>query len=179
MAVIEAIETVYLEVDNVGIVTFDAIPATYEHLQLRVSTHDQYASAVGELYVRLNNDSGNNYSNHSMMGATSTPSAEASTGNGYGEWGDAVAASNPVPFYSNSIIDILDYATSNKNTTVQYSSGSVATSSPIVRFGSSLWDSRAEDAADRAVNEIDVYVIDTPSYQRGSSFTLYGLNSAN
>ena len=174
MAVIEAIETVYLEVDNVGIVTFDAIPATYEHLQLRVSTHDQYASAVGELYVRLNNDSGNNYSNHSMMGATSTPSAEASTGNGYGEWGDAVAASNPVPFYSNSIIDILDYANTNKNTTVQYVSGGVTSISGnrFMKFGSSLWDDTS------AVSEIDVYVTGTPAFQRGTEMTLYGLNSS-
>lgn len=172
MAVIEAIQTTYLEVDNVTMVTFTSIPATYEHLQLRVSTHDQYAADVGELYVRLNNDSGSNYSNHSMKGATSTASADASTGNGYGEWGDAVAANNPAGFYSNSIIDILDYANTNKNTTVQYSSGSAATSSPIVRFGSSLWDDTS------AVSEIDVYVIDTPAFQRGSEFTLYGLNSS-
>jgi hypothetical protein len=169
MAVIEAIQTTYLENNDVQIVTFASIPATYEHLQLRVSTHDLYAADVGELLIRLNNDSGSNYSNHSMKGASSTASADASTGNGYGEWGDAVAANNPVAFYSNSIIDILDYANTNKNTTVQYSSGSAATSTPIVRFGSSLWDNPD------AVTEIDVYVINTPRFQRGSEFTLYGI----
>jgi len=175
MAVIEAIQTTYLEVDNVTTVTFTSIPATYEHLQLRVSTHDQYATNTDQLYVRLNNDSGSNYSNHWMQGYSgSGVGATASTGDSYAKWGDAVGGNNAATEYSNSVIDILDYANTNKNTTVQYFSGSVPSLSAAstVKLGSSLWD------ATSAVNEIYVYVINTPAFQRGTEMTLYGLNSS-
>ena len=49
MAVIEAIQTMYLEVDNVTIMTFSSIPSTYEHLQLRLSTHDTHATGTDQL----------------------------------------------------------------------------------------------------------------------------------
>jgi hypothetical protein len=174
MAVIEAIQTTYLENNDVQIVTFASIPATYEHLQLRVSTHDLYAVGANYLLIRLNNDSGSNYSSHFMEGYGSSTFATGETGQSYGKWGTAIGANNLATEYSNSVIDILDYANTNKNTTVQYLSGfgTGLSTAQNVKIGSSLWDSTA------AVTEIDVYVINTPRFQRGTEFTLYGLNSS-
>ena len=174
MAVIEAIETVYLEVNNVTIVTFASIPATYEHLQLRVSSHDQDTVSANYLYVRLNNDSGSNYSSHFVEGYSSSNYASAATGATYGKWGTAIGANNMATEYSNSVIDILDYANTNKNTTIQYLSGAATelAGARNVKFGSSLWDDTS------AVSEIDVYVTGTPAFQRGTEMTLYGLNSS-
>ena len=45
MAIIEAIATTYLEADAAS-VTFSSIPATYEHLQLRMTTRCTTASEL-------------------------------------------------------------------------------------------------------------------------------------
>ena len=174
MAVIEAIETVYLEVDNVTIVTFTAIPASYEHLQLRITSHDQDTIGANYLYVRLNNDSGSNYSNHFMEGYSASSFAGKNTAQTLANWGGAIGANNQATEYSHSVIDILDYANTNKNTTVQYVSGGVTriSGNRFMKFGSSLWDDTS------AVSEIDVYVTGTPAFQRGTEMTLYGLNSS-
>ena len=176
MAVIEAIETVYLEVNNVTIVTFTSIPATYEHLQLRITSHDEDNVGANYLYVRLNNDSGSNYSNHFIEGYSSSSYAGKNTAQTFANWGGAIGAKNETTEYSNSVIDILDYANTNKNTTIQYVSGAppYITGNRFMKIGSSLWDDTS------AVSEIDIYAIDSPTdaFQRGTEMTLYGLNSA-
>ena len=65
MAVIEAIETVYLEAD-VASVTFDSISG-YEHLQLRFSETAIYLN--GAIRIEFNDDTGSNYAFQQMFGS--------------------------------------------------------------------------------------------------------------
>ena len=183
MAVIEAIATTYLEADAAS-VEFTSIPATYEHLQLRMSVMgDRTASDNWYFYLRLNGDTGTNYSGHRMYGAASSTSGGASTGQdatwtpnlptlggnlGLSTGGNAAA-------YGGNVIDFLDYANTNKNTTFLWLSG-VGTGTSSAGLFSGLWDSTA------AVNAIclapDNIGTDDSIWQRGSEFTLYGLNSS-
>ena len=80
MAVIEAIATVYLEADAAS-VTFSSL-GSYEHLQLRCHARTDRAFSVDRLRVRLNADTGTNYSNHRMYGQATTEAAAAETGHG-------------------------------------------------------------------------------------------------
>ena len=175
MAVIEAIQTMYLEVENVTIMTFSSIPSTYEHLQLRVSTHDTHATGTDQLFVRLNNDTTSYYSSHHMQaysGAGKTGSATTRTSLGY--WGDAIGGNNLAGEYSTVVIDIQDYANTNKSTVLTFLSGSCpdADATKSIKFGSSLWESTT------TVSEIDVYCISSAPLQRGTSGTLYGIRSS-
>ena len=179
MAVIEAIETVYLEAD-VSSVEFSSIPATYEHLQFRLTARSSYA-ATGQatLDVQLGTgggavDTGTNYSRHYVRGTGTIEDASAATGSTAIDCMRAVNANEVSTKYSPSIMDILDYANANKNKTVQAMTwADKAGSYPEMGFASGLWD--ATGAVDRVK-----FTLSGGSYNfvRGSEFTLYGLKSS-
>ena len=173
MAVMEAIETVYLEVDSITSVAFTSIPATYEHLQLRISSRDLYGTTYDWIFLRFNSDSGTNYSSHAMEGYSSSTNGVEETGKTYARLGVAVGshANVPTATYSTNVIDILDYANTNKNTTMMGLGGN-ALGAQSVRPSSALWGDTD------AVNRIDVYVLYTAAWERGTEMTLYGLKSA-
>jgi len=175
MAVIEAIATTYLEADAAS-VEFTSIPATYEHLQLRMSVMgDRTASDNWYFYLRLNGDTGTNYSGHRMYGAASSASDGGSTGQDATWTPNLPTLGGNAASYGGNVIDFLDYANTNKNTTFSWLSG-VGTGTSSVGLFSGLWDSTA------AVNAIwlapDNAGTDDSIWQRGSEFTLYGLNSS-
>ena len=164
MAVIEAIETVYLEADAAS-VTFSSL-GSYEHLQLRVSTIGTSTLQNGIFY--LNGDTtGGNYARHYMQGSDTTPFAAAVTGSSM--WG-LVPETEAKPVYGWAVIDILAYRNANKNTTLMSVYGGTAVS-PYLQFISSLWDSTA------AVTSVQV-LPSSGSFGRGSEFTLFGLASS-
>ena len=174
MAVIEAIATTYLEADAAS-VTFTGIPATYEHLQLRFTVRGDRTNSTTSTEVRLNGDTGTNYSGQTSYGTGSNKYAFTSTGTTYlGYSGHLVtpAGTRPATNYAHCVVDILDYANTNKNTTVlfnwyinQGTYGQIGTSS-------GLWDNTA------AVNAISLAQNSTYNVVRGSEFTLYGLASS-
>jgi hypothetical protein len=167
MAIMEAIETVYLEVDAAS-VTFDSISG-YEHLQLRFS--ERANGPNGAVYMQFNDDTGNNYAYQQMSG-----SASSATGNFNGASTTQIALIGTTnksggTNYGGGVIDILDYANPNKNTSVQCSYGSrMDTASQFVVSGDGLWDNIA------AVTKIKFYEFN--GWKRGSSFTLYGIKSS-
>ena len=171
MAVIEAIETVYLEADAAS-VTFASL-GSYEHLQLRCHVRTDRAFSVDRLRVRLNADTGTNYSNHRMYGQATTAAAAAETGHGAIDVYYIPAESEAATTYGGVILDILDYRNGSKNTTVQYSAGFVDPSDEeYMAFGSGLWDNVA------AVTAIELAPDAGSNFVRGSEFTLFGLASS-
>jgi len=168
MAVIEAIETVYLEADAVS-VTFSGIPSTYEHLQLRMSGHTNYGSRSG--WTTLNGDS-SNYMLHRMSGGSTSVAGWSYAGLSYIIGPYLTGTNASAAEYAPSIVDILDYANTNKNTTLMYTT--YTQGGPDVFFGSAMWDNTA------AITSITYTEGAGGSYviTRGSEFTLYGLNSS-
>ena len=172
MAVIEAIATTYLEADAAS-VTFDDIPSTYEHLQLRMSPRDTASDTVESIYMQLGDtghspvDTGTNYSRHYMIGQGSSASAGSGT-TGNDIWlGKVAAATSDSAYYGALIIDILDYANANKNTTILSLDNGLPSR---LRMTSGLWDDTS------VVNAIKM--LPNVGFGRGSEFTLYGLNSS-
>lgn len=153
---------------STGTVTFSSIPGTYEHLQLRL-----YARASGgfqaiNLQIRLNNDSNTNYADHRLNGDSSVASVVSTTASTIitaGRISASTAASN---IFGCSIIDILDYASTNKYKTVRTVGGNDQNGFGDAVFHSGLWLSTS------AVTQIDVVT----SCIAGSVFSLYGLRSA-
>ena len=171
MAVIEAIQTTYLEADAAS-VTFGSIPATYEHLQLRMSCRSSREDTVDILLVQFNSDTGfpTTYTTHYMDATGSSATAAAVTGSYY-FGGYPISANTALATeYSTVHVDILDYANSDKNTTAM---GTMALGSAgRLEFGSLLWDNTA------AVTDILIKARFGPNWVRGSEFSLYGLNSS-
>ena len=168
MAAIEAIATTYLESD-VSSVTFSSL-GSYEHLQLRITTIGNAYNALKNGIFYLNGDTtDSNYHRHYMQGGGSTTTAAAATGS---MWG-LNSKADSTPTYGASVIDILDYRNTNKNTTVTSSFGSAATPNSYVEFVSCLWDNA------NPVTSIQLLSQSGPQsyngFTRGSSFTLYGI----
>ena len=182
MAVVEAIQTQYLEADATS-VTFTDIPATYEHLQLRMSakpdwdnmnTHGGNA-AYGAL--RMNGVTGTNYASVRME-AYDTTDQGAAGGNQselycprFATVGEPTSGFSSRPaFYGGAVLDILDYVNTDKMTTVMCVSG---TSGPInVSLDGGVFNNNL------TVHTILIDQSGGSNWVRGSVFTLYGWNSS-
>mgnify|MGYP003119010855 CR=1 FL=1 len=166
MAIIEAIATTYLEADAAN-VTFSSIPATYEHLQIRGSLR---GASNGTLAIQLNSDTGSNYSRHQIYGAGSSASTNLNAGIAFMNIAYVTWTDESSETYSAHTIDFLDYANTNKNTSVQSSWGFA---NDQVSFNSQLWDDTS------AVSTIKLYEAGAgANFVRGSEFTLYGIKSS-
>ena len=182
MAVIEAIETVYLEADAAS-VTFASL-GSYEHLQLRFSIRSTYVTTnhYESIYLRFATgggaiDTGTNYSIGQMYGTgaggTGAGAATSQTGIYVAGLADTAAADYSAG-YGQSILDILDYRNPNKNTTISVlnATASKTGGTTFVIFASGLWDNTG------AVDKVQLIPYSGSDFVRGSEFTLYGLNSS-
>ena len=173
MAVIEAIETIYLEADAASVTTA-TLPTTYEHLQIRASLRGPRAGTQ-QVYFRPNSDSTAIYYYKYMTAYGTTNGSDGRfTGYPYFNLLDVPYVDSNAAAYGTLIIDILDYRNTNKNTTVNWTTGMngiTGTNPNRVVFGSGVWDSTV------AVTTLNFLTI-SDGFSRGSSFTVYGLNSS-
>jgi hypothetical protein len=155
-------------------ITFDSIPSTYKHLQLRVMARDLGAgtSTLNATFIRLNNNTSSNYTWHSFQGNGTALSQE---GYGYGGTGGngymnaiTAAGGNTAGIMGVGIIDILDYASVSKLKTVTTFTGTDQNGSGRVAVGSILFNSTS------AISRIDIQG-SQGSFTTSSVFSLYGL----
>ena len=177
MAVIEAIQTTYMEAEATS-VECTSIPSSYEHLQLRWSVRADRAGTVDNIYIQFGTgggavDTGGNYSTHAMYGQLTTAGTHLRSGStGIDAWASTGGTADSAE-YGTGIVDILDYVNTNKNTALSSVGGMSGMSDyPIAAFSSGLWD------ATGAVDRIKLTAANSTNLVRGSEFTLYGLNSS-
>jgi hypothetical protein len=166
----ESIATTTVGAGGSASVTFSSIPATYSHLQIRIMGRTDRASTRDVVSLKFNSDSGANYTEHYLYGDGSSANAGGSTGetsaNTYRVAGGS-AASN---IQGTIIIDILDYASTNKYKTLRSLGGVDLNGSGEIWFNSSLWLNTA------AINNIVLTSIGT--IQQYSSYALYGIKGS-
>ena len=121
----ESIATVSVGAGGQSSIEFTSIPATYKHLQIRgIAQTNRTTYGTDSLYARFNGDSGTNYADHWIRGDGSVAAAGnyAPSSNllyiSYGGSGTGVSG-----VYGVSIIDILDYASTNKYKTTKTRNG--------------------------------------------------------
>jgi len=151
-------------------VSFTSIPATYKHLQIRVSLITN--TGGGSLRGNFNNDSTTaNYIGHYLVGDGTTVIAGENSGVGWLAMGFVYGGM--ITTYPNvTIIDIHDYASTTKNKTVRVFSGADKNASGgAIDLISGLWMSTS------AINRIDL-VTGSGQYQTGSTVSLYGIKGA-
>ena len=162
----ESIATVTLTSPTFGI-TFDNIPQTYTHLQIRAIVKSSNASAQA-YWMRFNNDSTNgNYAWHYITGNGSTVTASK-------EQPSSVILPGEIPSNSGStmagtIVDILDYTNTNKYKVTRGLTGFDNNGSGSIWFASGLWLSTS------AITKIYLQDSSTSNFQTGTSFALYGI----
>jgi hypothetical protein len=161
-------------------INFTNIPTTgYEHLQIRAfaqSNRGTYGN--DDCWIRVGNgsvDTGSNYAYHILSGDGSTASAGAGSSQSRGYFG--YAGTGVSSTFGAGIVDVLDYANTNKTKTIrvlngQDQNGLVASYGGAVIFTSSLWNSTS------AITHIRIYPNVGTQFNQYSQFALYGVKGA-
>jgi len=161
----ESIQTTVVGAGGASSITFSSIPSTYKNLQIRAILRSAGASNASSS-MQFNGDTAANYSSHSLTGDGASASAGAS-----------VSASNiggvqywtNTSLFSTEIIDILDYANTNKYKTTRMLAGVDGNGSGYVTLTSGNWRSTA------AISSIVINVQGANNFAQYSSFALYGI----
>jgi len=166
----ESIATVTVGSGGTATVSFTSIPATYTHLQIRAIARTDRANAQGDyLKFNMNSDTTANYSAHELSGYNSTPAAGANTSVSFeviNRWAGTSQAANT---FGGGVIDILDYANTNKYKTTRSLAGWDDNTQGSLHFNSSLWMSTS------AITSIAITAGGGTSIDQYSSFALYGI----
>lgn len=148
-------------------ITFSSIPSTYKHLQIRMTTRADSGGTSSVFYVRLNSDTGSNYSRHWLRGDGSTVSANAGSGETQAWLGYTTSSGDAANIFSPHVMDILDYASTNKNKTIRHLSGAIGS---FLQVG--LWSAGWYNTA--AVTSVTIFPTSN-NFVSGSRFSLYGI----
>lgn len=148
-------------------ITFSSIPQTYKHLQLRTSAKAVGYNGYGQ--VRFNGDTSTNYRYHALSGngsGVSSFTASTTTFISIPDWVWRTPSS-----FNASVIDIIDYASSSKNTTIKVLNGrnSFDDGNPTVALSSGFWNNTA------AVSSMTIFLEGSGSFDVASRFSLYGI----
>lgn len=155
----DSIATTTVGAGGSATITFSSIPQTYKHLQVRCLHQN---ASTSNLRYQFNGDTATNYSWHQVYGDGANPGASATANEAYGlgsylfaQWGATV-------------LDVLDYANTNKNKTVRSVGGTDANGSGYVGLQSGLWRNTT------AITQIDIKATGG-SFIQYSHFALYGI----
>jgi hypothetical protein len=159
----DALATVTLA-SSASTVTFAGIPSGYKHLQIRIMNLS--SSAESDIVMRFNADSGANYSQHAIYGGGSgTPGSYGTINSTYASAGLTGGTTYP----SVSIIDILDYANTNKFKTTRSLSGDDTNGAGYIFYYSGNWRST------NAITSITLTHFQSANFNQNSSFALHGV----
>jgi hypothetical protein len=168
----ESISTTTVGAGGVSSVVFSSIPASYTHLQIRGIYRSSRASTRDNLALQFNTDTAANYSDHELYGTGSSALAAATTSATSAISGTTSAASIASNIFGSGVIDILDYANTNKYKTIRALSGfDDNSSSGQIWFFSGNWRSTS------AITSITIFA-QTGNLTQYSSFALYGIKGS-
>jgi hypothetical protein len=97
----------------------DTYAADYKHLQIRALTRTDNNSELDNLYVQLNGDSGANYAKHELFTSGSTVYPSGAANYSQMTWLYTQGATETSGVYSPTVLDILDFSSTTKNTTLR------------------------------------------------------------
>ena len=156
-------------------ITFTSIPSTYTHLQIRGIAKVTALQRSSLLRVRLNGDSGTNYTQHRLTGDGATAAASGATAQTGPSFRDSIAGSQTsLPDMANimgvAIIDIHDYASTTKNKTIRGIAGVDGNYSSVdfeINLMSGLWIDTS------AVTSVSL--VSNDPFTTTTTFALYGI----
>jgi len=169
----ESIATVTVGSGGSADIEFTSIPADFAHLQIRAIARTTTGSSAGADWVlgRVNADSGSNYSRHYLYGYGSGVTANGETSQTSFRAGLAPMDGTTASMYGAFVIDILDYADTNKYKTLRVLLGSDRNGAGEMIFQSNLWMSTS------AITSIKLYP-EVNNFKQYSHFALYGIKGA-
>jgi len=165
----ESIATVSVGSGGAANVEFTSIPATFTHLQIRGIAKDDNTGSLDNLQMQYNGDTDANYKSHFLYGNGSVVGAGVGGGDST-MLGARVTGGNAsyANIFGVFVIDILDYANTNKYKVHRSLSGHDENGLGEVFFESGLWRNT------NAITSIKLYAQDF-NWKQYSQFALYGI----
>lgn len=167
----ESIATTTVGAGGSSTITFSSIPSTYKHLQIRAIMRSTFSDTDSFLKINLNSDTGSNYPNHFLTGNGATVGAfgYSTTQYPYAFFSMYPAALASASLYGAAVVDLLDYADTNKNKTMRCLGGYDVNGAGVARLNSAVWLNTA------AVTRIDITDYRGGNMAQYSSFALFGI----
>ena len=166
----DALATVTVPSGGISSITFAGIPTGYKHLQIRLIGRTNRSDQNGDFFqTTFNGDTSANYSWHFLNGNGSSVGAVAGANASMMETNRIPGSLIGSNIYGTIIIDILDYANTNKFKTVRSLGGWDGNGSGEVYFNSGNWRNTA------AVTSITLNNSGSRTIQEYSSFALFGV----
>lgn len=149
-------------------VIFNSVPQNYKHLQLRAIVSASAGSGFSNLALEFNSTGGTSYNRH-MLTADGSAVTSAYTG-GVQESVVGLNVGNNSSIFGAYVVDILDYTSTIKNTTVKSQFGTYnASGNKSIGLWSSLFTNTS------AITRILCHQQDGAPYQANTRFSLYGI----
>lgn len=164
----EPIATTVVGSTAVNSIIFNDIPQTYKHLQIRMLSRES-SGGFGQGYMQLNGDNGNNYATHNLNGNGATTGVGATTSTSSISIAAIPGPNQSANIFGASVIDILDYANTNKYKTTRALAGTDANGSGYIWFSSGVWMNN------NAITSIKIIPDSGYSWAQYSRFSLYGV----
>ncbi len=166
----ESIATVNVGAGGSSSITFSSIPSTYAHLQIRGIARSTNSVTSVNISLQFNGVTSSSYAWHWIYGdgSSAVASSNSNTTLAYVARGAGASASSSI--FGAAVIDILDYANTNKTKTVRALSGHDNNGSGYAWFASGLFNST------NAISSITMNVQDG-NFAQYSSFALYGIKA--
>ncbi len=170
----EPIATTLVGSGGVNQITFDNIPQTYKHLQLRGIVRFTYTPTIErQWFMTFNGDSGINYAFHNLIGNGSSAGVYTGTSQSSTGGADVLCNFGNGATYSSAftavVLDILDYSNTSKNKVIRSLNGWDANESGQVWFSSGLWMSTSE------ITSIKIADTSPSNFAQHSRLSLYGI----
>jgi hypothetical protein len=167
----DSIATVSVGAGGSSTISFTSIPGTYRHLQIRYTARSSAASAILNLNMTHNSDTGANYAWHRVFGNGLSASAGGSASQSLEIIAQTSGASVSANIFGTGVIDILDYANTSKYKTSRTLGGiedNSGTTNSSIQLFSGLWQNTA------AVSTI-AFTLNSGDFAQYSQFALYGV----
>jgi len=168
----ESIATVTVGSGGSSTIEFTSIPSTYKHLQIRGIARVDRSTTQTYLRLRFNSDSGTNYSYHGVSGNGSTTGTDAGASQDFIETLRFPGATSTANIFGAIVIDILDYANTNKYKTTRALGGADQNGSGEIWLQSGNWRNTT------AISSITLLEAITGNFVQYSTFALYGIKGS-
>ena len=149
-------------------VTFDTstLGSTYKHLQIRYTSRSTDDS--GTLLATFNGITGTSYASHRLIGDGSTVASNNFTARANTYFGANGSSNNTANIFAAGVTDILDFASTTKNTTIRSLTGNRGATALYVALISGFLNNTA------AITSVTIFG-NTGNLIAGSRFSLYGI----
>jgi hypothetical protein len=174
--VFESIATIGVGSAGATSVTFSSIPSDYTHLQLRIySKCNSAGAALDEIALTFNGDTGTNYSWHFVYGGNNSVNNGNAATAAFIRCAFTPRAGAQAYAFAGYVIDIADYANTNKNKTIKSLGGvdlNNTSTASAVGIKSGVWRSNS------AITSLSLKPEGSSSFVHYSHFALYGIRTS-